>query len=265
MKYANALASALLLSTYPSHAANVALIAHRAIYDVTLDHTTERGLLNAHGRMAIQVKNTCDGWSTAQRLIADMTDAKGVVTRTDYFVTAWESNDRRTMRFDVSNMRDDKPVSRERGSAALAADGAGQVELANGRSFTLPKGTEFPTAQIIDIVEAAEAGENSFKHIVFQGGGRSTVELSTVVIGNPADEKALSAEHATDKTGLLRGLAAWSVLISFFPLNAHIEQPDYEVATHLFANGIAGSMTLIYPSYSLKATLVRLEALYPSC
>lgn len=245
----------------------VTLASHRAIYDITLDHTTGSGFLTAHGRMAIQFKNTCDGWTTAQRLIADMTDANGAATHTDYFVTAWESKDGRTMRFDVSDTRNGKIITRRRGQATLDANGAGRVEYANGgrRAFALPNGTEFPTSQILDIVRAAQAGQGSLRHVVFQGGGRSSINFSTAAIGRPVDAAKLSADRATDKSGLLRGTSAYNALIAFYPLNTHAEQPDYEVATRLFANGINGSMSLVYPTYTLRATLVRLEALYPSC
>src|SRR5579862_8076707 len=206
------------------------LIPHRAIYDISLDRTTGSDVLTARGRMAVQFKNTCDGWSTAQRLIADMTDSKGVVTRTDYFVTAWESKDGRDMRFDVSNMRDGKPLSRERGEATLDADGSGKVQFTNGKlgSFPLPKGTEFPTTEMLDIVHAAQRGQSSFKHIVFQGGGRESLNLSTAVIQKPSDPAKLTPDLSVDRVNLLRGTDVWTVLISYFSLNARIEQPDYE-------------------------------------
>ena len=265
------LAAVAALALVASASANalppVPLASHRAIYEITLDHTTGSGFVTAHGRMAIQFKNTCDGWTTAQRLIADMTDADGTSTRTDYFVTAWESKDGRTMRFDVSDTRNGRIVTRQRGQATLDANGAGRVEYANGsrRAFALPSGTEFPTTQIVDIVHAAQTGQNSFRHIVFQGGGRSGINFSTAAIGKPVDAAKLSADRSTDKGGLLRDSPAYNALIAFYPLNAHAEQPDYEVATRLFANGINGSMSLVYPTYTLRATLVRLEALYPSC
>jgi hypothetical protein len=242
------------------------LASYRAVYDVALAHTSGT-VLTARGRMAVEFHDTCDGWSTKQRLIADMTDAQGAATRTDFFVTAWESKDGRTMRFDIGNSQNGRMESRQRGSAALAADGSGNVELLASKpaKFALPKATEFPTTQVLDILRMAADGGVSTKHLVFQGGDRTDLNFSTAMLGQRTSDQALVAERAVDRAGLLKGVSAWPVLIGYFPLSARKEQPDYEVATHLYANGINGSMSLVYPDYTLRATLVRLEALQQHC
>jgi EipB-like len=263
MKRAFAVATALLALATGGASGGPAprLASHRAIYEIALARTTGSNFVAAHGRLAVQFKDTCDGWSTAQRLIADMTDAKGVEMRTDFFITAWESKDGRTMRFDVSDSHDGRTILRD-----LAPDGTGFVDYAaqKHRPFALPRGTIFPTAQLLAVLTAAEAGRVPAKQIVFQGGNKSNLYLSTAIMGRTELAK-LADERLIDRGSLLRTSRVWSALISFFPLSARAEQPDYEVATHLYANGINGSMTLIYPTYALRATLVRLEALHPSC
>jgi hypothetical protein len=242
------------------------LASYRAVYEVTLEHTSG-GVLAAHGRMAVEFRDTCDGWATSQRLIADMTDSQGVLSRTDFFVTAWESKDGRTMRFDINNSHDGKVESRHRGSAQLAPDGSGHVELAAGKpaKFSLPKGTEFPTAQILSLLRVAASGSGTAKHLVFQGGDRTDLNFSTAVVGRRAVAPAIASAIAIDRHGLLKNAAAWPVLISYFPVSSRAETPDYEVATHLFANGVNGSMSLVYPDYTLRATLGRLDPLHASC
>lgn len=266
MRKRPALAVLLMLAATDAAAAP-GLISSRAIYDISLDHTSGGGVVAAHGRMAIEFRDTCDGWSTAQRLIADMADAQGQTSRTDFAVTAWESKDGRTMRFDVSDRRDGKSEERERGEAVLDGDGRGRVTLFAGRpaSFTLPAGTQFPTRQLSDVIAAAMRGRGGFRHLVFQGGNRSDLYFSTAVIGRAVDGRALAADRRADRAGLLKGVPAWTALISFFPPTARVETPDYEVASHLFANGVNGTMSLVYPNYTLRAALVRLEPLKPSC
>jgi EipB-like len=245
----------------PSH-----LASYRAVYEVTLEHTSG-GVLAARGRMAVEFRDTCDGWATSQRLIADMTDSQGVLSRTDFFVTAWESKDGRTMRFDINNSHDGKVQSRQRGSAELAPDGSGHVELVAGKpaKFSLPRGTEFPTAQILSVLHVAETGSGSVKHLVFQGGDKTDLNFSTAVVGRRTAAPAIAADVAADRHGLVKSTPAWPVLISYFPVSSRAESPDYEVATHLFANGVNGSMSLVYPDYTLRATLARLEPLHASC
>jgi EipB-like len=243
------------------------LVSNRAVYNVSLEHTSGGGVVAARGRMAIEFRDTCDGWSTAQRLVEDLTDSQGSASRTDFFVTAWESKDGRTMRFDISNTHNGKNEGRQRGAATLALDGSGSVKLAQGKPqiFSLPKGTQFPTGQILEILDAAQASGSTARHIVFQGGDGSDVNFSTATIGNAVGDAALARDRQADPSGTLRNVPAWPVLISYFPLTSKAETPDYEIATHLFANGINGSMSLIYANYTLRATLVRVETLAPAC
>lgn len=264
-----ALAGALFVAAVNIGAGPIAigLVSNRAVYDISLAHTSGGDVVAAHGRMAIEFRDTCDGWSTTQRLIADMTASDGAISRTDFFVSAWESKDGRVMRFDIGNASNGKVKSRQRGSAMLDADGRGHVDLAAGRpaQFALPRGTQFPTEQMLAILRAAQRGERAFKHIVFQGGDPTSVEISTAAIGGAARPAPLTADHGADGGRLLKNVAAWPTLISFFPMAARAESPDYEVATNLYANGVSGSMSLIYPTYTLRASLARLEPLAPHC
>jgi hypothetical protein len=265
-----AVLAALVQGVAPALAAvpsPIHLASTRAVYDVALERTSGGDVVAARGRMAIDFRDVCDGWSTTQRLVADLTGSDGTPTRTDFFVTAWESRDGRTMRFDIADRRDGKTTSRQRGSAALDPDGAGHVTLVAGKphEFSLPRGTQFPTAQILSILNAAEAGATTQRHIVFQGGDRSDLNFSTALIGHALPDAALAAARSAGRGSVMRGVPAWPVLTSFFPLAARAEEPDYEVATQLFANGVNGSMSLIYPTYTLRATLTRVESLPPRC
>ncbi len=260
-------AALLSAAAVSAAAAPVVLVPNRATYEVSLQHRSAGGLVAAHGRVVIEFRDVCDGWSTTQRMVADVTSEQGTVSRTDFLINAWESKDGREMRFDIANSTDGKLDERRRGRAGIALDGAGVVTLAEPKAdeFPLPRGTLFPTGQTAAIVQLAQAGTNSFKGFVFQGGGKSDLYVSTAEIGAKATAAATDAERATDKSGLLKGAAAWPVLVSFFPNDAQSETPDYEVVSRLYANGINGSMSLVYSNYTLRATLTRIEPLPPDC
>jgi hypothetical protein len=259
------LALALLTVAESASAAQVALVPNRAIYELTLAHTSAGGVIAAHGRIAIEFRDVCDGWATTQRMLADMTDADGKVAREDFLVTAWESKTGREMRFDITNSIDGKLIERQRGRALEDADGNGTVDLAEPRAmqFLLRNGTEFPSSQTMNIIQAAEAGKTSTKAFVFQGGDKSALYLSTVLIGRKVP--ASQIERPIDKADLVRSVPVWPVLVSYFPNDTHNETPDYEVASRLYANGIIGSMSLIYSNYTLKAMLTQVEPLPPAC
>ena len=239
------------------------LVSYRAVYDVSLEHTTG-SVLAAHGRLAAEFRDTCDGWSTQQRLITDLTNSQGAPNRNDFIVTAWESKDGRTMRFDVNFSTNGKSVERERGAATIGPDGSGSVTLAQGKptKFPLPRGTQFPTAQVLSVLRSARAGNAWFKHIVFEGGSKTDVNFATAAIGTRLGPTQTASDRAADRGELLKSAAGWPVLLSYYPLSTRAELPDYEVATHLFDNGVSGSMAFIYPGYTLRVTLVRLELLH---
>ena len=265
MKRVFATAAGFAMVAAGAVAAPTVLAPNRAIYDVSLAKTTAGGIIAAHDRIVIEFRDVCDGWSTTQRMVADLSDADGRVSRTDFLVNAWESKIGREMRFDITNSTDGQLLERQQGDAKIGEDGSGEVSLAEPKplDFPLPAGTQFPTGQILEVLKAAGDGRTSLKGIVFQGGDKSDVYLSTVLIGRKGE--ATPNETTLDKNDLLKNAAEWPVLISFFPNDAQSEMPDYEIASRLFANGVIGSMSLIYPKYTLKATLIGLEPLAPAC
>jgi EipB-like len=239
----------------------VKLVSNLAVYDVSLDHTSPGSVAAARGRTAIEFRDVCTGWQTTQRFIADMLDSGGEVSRTDYIVTAWESKDGRTMRFDTTDSDSGRKPERQKGNAVMG-DAGGQVALSipAGKHFALPAGTIFPTAHTIAIIEAARAGERSLKREVFQGGDETDLYTAIVTIGPQTAGKTQRA----DPKGLLKHVVAWPVLVSYFG-DPNAETPDYEVASLLYANGVIGSMKLIYRHFTLNAELVKLEPLSPRC
>ena len=245
----------------------IQLVPNRATYDVRLEHTSSGGTVAARGRLVIQFRDTCDGWSTAQRMIADMTDAEGAVRRTDFLITAWESKDGRSMRFDVKDATAGKIEKEKRGTAVLNPDGTATVSLLSPRrrEFKLPAGTIFPSEQTLELAKAAARGQGSLRRLVFQGGDEGDFYVSTAVIGHEAPAAATSAERAIDKAGLLRNVKAWTMLVSYFADKRTADLPDYEVASRLYANVIIGSMSLIYSRYTILAKLTRLEPVLPAC
>lgn len=245
----------------------VHLVPNQATYDVSLAHTSNGGAVAARGRMVIQFRDTCDGWSTAQRMVTDMTNADGAIIRSDFLVTAWESKNGKIMRFDVKRANAGKRPKETRGTASTEADGSITVSLLSPdrRRFTLPAGTIFPSGQMLEIAKAAAHGGGTVRQLVFQGGDEGDFYISTAVVGKIASVQQTAAERAVDKAGLLRNVTAWTTLVSYFADKRGADLPDYEIASRLYANGISGSMSLIYTHYVLRATLSRLEPLAPTC
>jgi EipB-like len=242
-----------------ANGAPTATSSTREIYDVSLARTTGY-LLSAHGRTVVETREECGGTRSVQRSLSDVMYKTGAPIRADFVTETWESSDHRALRFDTRNLQSGNGAERHTGTARLFANGTGQVTFASkDKSFPLPRGTLLPGAFSHAIIEAAEKGQDLENQIVFQGGERDALVTASVRIG-PRD--AHPHVGAGDPDHLLKGAAAWPVLMSYFPQSA--ELPASEVATDLYANGIMGSVSFVYPQYTLRATLVRVERLPPS-
>src|SRR5689334_12656646 len=104
MRLHAALAALLLMSGWlvqpvaaanspPPASATSGLIAHRALYTLTLATAKSTDVVAARGTMGYEVTDACDGWAVRQRLRMTITNADGqdIEMASDY--TTWESKD----------------------------------------------------------------------------------------------------------------------------------------------------------------------------
>lgn len=248
-------------------AAPVKLQSSRAIYKVSLARSLPGGIVAVNGRIVVEFRVTCTAYETTQRFVSDMSGPENNVSRSDYAITATEAKAGGWMRFDVINMVDGQIAEHYRGRAERKHDGSGLVTLrVPGKSeFPLPEGTIFPEMQTIDVIEAAESGKHRVTGPVFQGGGQTDLYYSTATIGKRAPARETDREAAS-AGAMLKNVPAWPVLMSYYPMNTQSETPAYEIAARLYANGVIGSMSMIYSRFSLRATLQKVEKLStPPC
>jgi len=260
------LAAVMAAAVSAVQAAPIQLISHRAQYEVTLASTRPGGMVAVRGHTVMEFRDVCTAWTSTQRFIADMSDSKASAVHSDFIVSSSEDKQGRQIRFKVRNIVNGKATQHFDGTGILAASG-GEVRMTSphGQHFELPNGTLLPTQHTLAVLRAAEAGLESFHQTVFQGGDLNNLYDTATVIGRPVSKDKLKDERAVDAGGLLGDLPAWPVLISYFPHDSQGEQADYEVAYRLYANGVISSMTLIYPNFTMKAELVKLERLPSKC
>lgn len=265
MRHIISLAAALAVSTGAS-AAPAGLVSHRAVYDVTLASSQPGGMVAVHGRTVLEFRDICTGWTTTQRFIADMTDGRGSDSHTDFIVSSTEDKSGKAIRFKISNLVNGKSTQRFEGIGTLAAAG-GEVRMTSprGQHFDLPLGTLLPTQHTLAVLHAADTGLQSFHETLFQGGDSHDLYDTATVIGRPASAAQRAEDRVADVSGLLKNIQAWPTLISYFPHDAQGERADYEMAYRLYANGIVASMSMIYPNFTMRAVLTRLEPLASHC
>jgi hypothetical protein len=232
------------------------LSPHRAAY--TMSFGTSRsggGTVDARGVMLIEFSETCDGWTTTQRVHLDLVNSQGETVETDSNFSSWESKDNSSYRFTVRNLNDGKTSEEFKGSAKLdAAGGQATYEGDGGKRFPLVAKTLFPTAHMAALIDRAEAEEHAFFNPFFDGATPDGPQEVNVIIGPQVKAPAKPISP-------LLGHGSWPIRIAYFDATDPKPEPDYEVGLRLYDNGVADEFLLDYGDFTVKAKLERIEPL----
>jgi EipB-like len=257
--------AAALVAVATRAAGGAEIAPHRALYSMTLGIArNDSGVVDARGTMDYEWGETCDGWTIEQRYRLKMRYAETPdVDIVSSFVT-WESKDGLRYRFNQKQTRNGELDQDIRGEATLDAPGRG-----GSAEFTKPKpqtlkldpGVLFPSAHTILLIDKAHDGENFLSRQVFDGATDENAVQVSAAIG-----VKITADPAVVKLSPLLQRPGWRVRLAFFPVDANVEKPDYELGMRLLDNGVSQDMVIDYGEYSIRAKLDDIEPLAkPSC
>ena len=253
--------SVILLSAASASAGVVdSLIPHRAVYDLELDGSSERsGIESMYGRMVYEFNGSpCAGYTVEFRFVTQL--QTGQSTRlTDQQTTTYEDLENQTFRFVTKSYVNQKLDLEVRGSAkGLPAET--EVSLQNPKPDNLSLvPAQFPTAQMISLIEKAKSGERFFQGYLFDGSdeGRK-VMLTTSVVGAAKVPETDSGDLSV--TGDLASLPTWPVTIAYFDESESNDgTPIYRISFKLYENGVTRDLKMDYGDFALKGTLANLE------
>lgn len=236
------------------------LMPHRAVYDLELDGSSESsGIESMYGRMVYEFNGSpCEGYTVGFRFVTQL--ETGRTTRlTDQQTTTYEDLEEQTFRFLTKSYVNQKLDMEVRGSAYAQPD-ATEVKLQDPKEDDLTLvPAQFPTAQMISLIEKAKQGERFFQSRLFDGSdeGRK-VMLTTSVVGPARVSQEGAAELQV--TGELGKLPTWPVTIAYFDESENNDgTPVYRISFKLYENGITRDLTMDYGEFALKGTLADLE------
>jgi hypothetical protein len=253
----------LAVAAGPSRAEVAALLAHRAVYELSLKSAEgAHAPAAARGLIVYDLQGSaCEGWTTTFRQVTDITPNEGETRRSDLTSTSFEEADFSEMRFRVqTNEGESKKVVQ--GSAARSPGGL-SIALSQPTREKIDLGEEarFPTHQTLGVIEAAKAGKTAYEVKLFDGSDTGTkVFDTTTVIGQARPDPAPDAA-AQDEA--LKGHARWPVTTSYFEPGVGDRAPTYTLSFEIYDNGVSRALTLDYGSFSLAGTLKELKP-YPT-
>jgi hypothetical protein len=249
----------LLAATVQPAAAAVELLSHRAVYQLSL---AERGaasgmVSNVRGGLVMEWRDSCAGAISNQRLgfVASVGDAPSFTY--DVRFSSWESPDHTQLRFNTRSFDGEFLFEEYRGEASLDEKGgeAAFTEPA-GETLSLPRGTLFPTAHMIKLIEGAMAGDVVISHDVFDGSGIEGLSRVTAVVGRPIVAEAPPAAEADSAR-------RWPVSLAYHDVTSADDVPTFELTFQLSERGVLYDLVLDYGDFALQADLEQLEAFEP--
>lgn len=241
------------------------LLPHQAFYKLRLLRTIPGSTLtDVSGAMYLDWVDSCEGWSSSQRLELRFYDAEKPAVDIDSRFASWESHDGLSYRFSVESTRDNQADKQLNGKASLQAiGGPGKAEFLGAKpvKLDLPAGTLFPARHMIELIDRAQAGDKIVARTVFDGTSDDGAFLVNAVIGAQKSPKA--DEAILPKTV---NLPYRPMRLAFFNPAKDQDTPFYELSVDLMNNGIARSFVLDYGDSVIGAELDRIKLLdKPKC
>ncbi|MCL2469656.1 MAG: cell envelope integrity EipB family protein, partial [Alphaproteobacteria bacterium] len=220
------------------------------------------------GSMFYDLVDTCDGFAVQQQLKLVFTFPEGEGSTVTSSVVTWEARDGSSFRFNVKRETDGRQDMVYKGVVMPLAQGAQERVVRYSVPFDredgkIGKDDLFPTAHAILLLEKALAGEKMFSRRVFDGSDEQAGADISAFIGKRADKMTAPEIAKVTKTAADRALLnepAWSVRLAFYKPQTQTGEPDYETDLVLLQNGITRSMRIDYGEFSIKSSLVLLEA-----
>lgn len=247
----------------------VGLVPHRAVYDMVLGEVRSGGGVSSlSGRMVFEITGSqCNGYSQEWRYVTRAIDGEGTVSINDQRSSSWEDGEGRQLKFESTNFRDKKLISRVAGRAERSADKTRiKVSLTEPkkRVVTLNTVAMFPIQHSVATIEAAQAGKRLFATEFYDGSenGDKIYNVSTLI--GKAMPAAFNAKLAkVPSVQKLDKVPAWPVAVSYFDRESGKgdQVPTYEVGFVFFQNGVSRRLVLDHGGFTIKGELKKIEFL----
>jgi hypothetical protein len=250
----------------------VVLAPHRAVYELTLASARSgHGMASVAGRMVYDlVGSACEGYTQNMRFVTRMSYQSGSTTVADMRSSTWEDGLGKRFHFDSSQFRDEKATDMTVGDAArLDATEEIKVDLAKParKSISLSARVYFPVQHTMALLQAAKAGEPSFRADLYDGSEKGEKVYDTVAalgrVQAPGSNRKLPKVANADR---LNGLRAWPVSMAYYePRSDGVDAlPIYEIAFLMFENGVSRKLRIDYGDFALEGELTSIAFHEPS-
>lgn len=243
---------------------NVPLVAHRAIYNLTLLKSTgAKSPTSARGRLFYEFTGSPrDGYSQMFRQVTEVQPAEGATRLSDMRSATFE--DGKDFSFYVKTTSDENAPDVVGGRAVKKRNHVLDIQLSKPTPETIDVDNEvlFPTEHLKRIIAAAKAGQHILDVKVFDGSddGKKVYDTTTI-IGRPITTPA--ADVAAAHVASMATMQRWPVTIGYFGDDKKDEGPSYTLAFELYENGVSRALRFDYGDFTLAGQMTNLDLLPP--
>jgi EipB-like len=250
-----------------SATAPIALVPHRAIYDLSLGTTRANSqLIGVRGRILYDFGGSaCQGYSLEFRQVSELDSGEGKVSTSDLRSTTWEGADAKSFKFTSQNFVDESLVDSVDGHAEReATKTAVALEKPQPKSLSLAPGVVFPTEHMVRVIRAARSGQTVLSFPVYDGSETGDKVFDTLtVIGHEIKPDERNHDDAAAAEPKLASVPRWPVTVSYFERgkakNDAEQTPAYAISFELYANGISRALALDYNNFVIDGKLASLD------
>ena len=250
-----------------SATASVALVPHRAVYDLSLGTTrTNSQLASVRGRILYNFGGSaCQGYSLEFRQVSELDSGEGKVSTSDLRSTTWEGADAKSFKFTSQNFVDENLLDSVDGRAEReTTKTAVALEKPQQKSLSLAAGVVFPTEHMVRAIRAARAGQAVLSFPVYDGSETGDKVFDTLtVIGHEIKPDERNHDDAAAAEPRLASVPRWPVTVSYFERgkteNGTEQTPAYAISFELYANGISRALALDYNNFVINGKLASLD------
>lgn len=254
------------LAVVPAFAADL-LKPHRAVYDLSLDQSSNRsGITAMSGRIVYEITgSSCDGYASRYRFKTQV-DVGGKDFVNDQRSTTFESADGKSFDFATQYFLNGQQEQDLRGSATRKGAGIAVAISKPEEQAVELEDAIFMNRHMEMILESAKREETILTAKIFDGSddGDSLVD-TTAIIGTPRLLEGAQSNEPEKVVESIGAVNAWPVSVSYFNDDQLVgggeRVPNYQISFLLQEDGVSRNLKMRYTDYSMKGVLVDLEYL----
>jgi len=245
---------------------DITLDSYEAVYRLSLARgNIASGVLGYDGLLMISWSGDCEGYTSSQRIAADISTIAGGQVLNEISSTAWETRDLTQFRFGSITKINGDVTEDSRGNVERATPTASsevKFDKPDKKSVALTGQVLFPTQYTIAAIRAAKSGRRVFTADLYDGSLEHIPYQAITVFGSMVEPPAEGDESTPE---MLRSQSYWPAQVGYHSKEMSEGIPEFEVSMRFYENGVATHLVLDYGDFALNGELLALNALTDGC